>query len=160
MSVDGTDFLMAMSYVKSFYTYKFKKMGLRYKVGLNIKTGHICWWHGPLPPGDMNDDMIFNDALTSWLEHGERVEADLGYKASAPTHVNCPTIEVPSRAGMTARVRLRHETCNKRFKNWNILKVAYRHDILDHQAVFGAIACLTQLAFESGEPLFPVTYED
>ena len=76
MSVDGTDFLMAMSYVKSFYTYKFKKMGLRYEVGLNIKTGHICWWHGPLPPGDMNDDMIFNDALTIWLEHGERVETE------------------------------------------------------------------------------------
>jgi hypothetical protein len=61
---------------------------------------------------------------------------------------------------MTARVRLRHETCNKRFKHCNILRVAYHHDILDHQAVFGAIACLTQLSFENEEPLLPGTCED
>ena len=28
LSVDGTDFLMAMSYKKAFYSFKFKKMGL------------------------------------------------------------------------------------------------------------------------------------
>ena len=86
-------------------------------------------------------------------------EADMGYKASAPTRINCPNIEVPGRAGMTARVRLGHETCNKRFKKWNILKAAYRHDVLDHQAIFGAITCLTQISFANREPLFPVTHE-
>ena len=43
LSVDGTDFLMAMSYKKAFYSFKFKKMGLRYEVGLCIKTGDIVW---------------------------------------------------------------------------------------------------------------------
>ena len=35
----------------------------------------------------------------------------------------------------------------------------YRHDIRDHQAVFGALVTLTQLAIENGEPLFHVEYD-
>ena len=105
LSVDGTDFLMAMSYRKAFYSFKFKKMGLRYEVGLNIKTGDICWWHGPFPPGLYNDNMIFKDALLNSLDHGERVEADTGYKSSAPT-ANIPNYTVPSRRYITAKVRI------------------------------------------------------
>lgn len=145
-----------MSYWKGFYSYKFKKCGLRYEVGLNIITGDICWWFGPFPPGEFNDDMIFNMALVHDLEHGERVEVDMGYRSSFPV-ARCPPYD---NNAMSARVRLRHETCNRRFKRWNILTAAYRHDILLHQQVFGAIACLTQLSFENGEPLFSVEYAD
>ena len=157
LSIDGTDFQIAMSYCKSFWSYKFKKSGLRYEVGLNIRTGDICWLFGPFPPGDYNDLSIFNMALRGDLVQGEHVESDKGYRGAAPESVNCSSYEVPDRREMSARVRLRHETVNKRFKNWNILKAVYHHDILDHQAVFGAIACLTQLSFEHGEPLFPVS---
>jgi hypothetical protein len=52
-----------MGYSKPYYSYKFKQSGHRYKVGLCIKTGDICWWHGPYEPGDWNDQMIFEDAL-------------------------------------------------------------------------------------------------
>jgi hypothetical protein len=98
LSIDDTVCLVAISYAQEFYSYMFKNMELRYNVGPNIITGNIfwCWWHGPLPPGEFNDDMIFQDYLPGPLEHGKRVEADLGNKPSAPTHVNCPTIEVPS----------------------------------------------------------------
>jgi len=149
-----------MTYTKDFYSHKFKKCGLRYEVGLNIITGDICWWYGPFEPGIWNDGKIYNEALADDLLHWERVEADMGYRGAATRNVNCPPYEVPSRREMTANVRMRHETCNRRFKRWNILKAAYRHDICDHQAVFGAVACLTQISFENGEPLFPVEYED
>ncbi len=36
----------------------------------------------------------------------------------------------------------------------------YRHDLVDHRDVFGAIVVLTQLAIQNGEPLFPVEYND
>lgn len=160
MSADGTDFHMAMQYMKAFWSYKFKASGLRYEVGLCIKTGDIVWIHGPFPPGDWNDNMIFQNALMHHLEDGERVETDMGYRGSFPT-VSCPPFfDNPDTEDMAKRVRLRHETCNRRFKMWNILKAPFRHDILDHQAVFSAIACITQLSFESGEPLFPVDYDD
>jgi len=160
ISLDAADFLLAMNWFKSFWSYKFKKMGLRYEIGLNIKTGDICWWNGPFPPGDMNDDMCFRDCLAMWLPPGECVETDKGYRASFPERVQCPPFEGPDRREMTQRVRNRHETVNRRMKRWNILKAAYRHNLYDHQAVFGAVACMTQLAFENGEPLFQVEYND
>jgi len=99
--------------------------------------------------------------LAGMLEKGERVEADMGYRGSAPQHVICPGLYMnPDMKAISARVRSRQETVNKRFKQWNILVAAYRHDILDHQMVFGAIAALTQLSFEHGEPLFSVDYND
>ena len=65
--MDGTDFELAMGYSKPFYSHKFKKSGVRYEVGLCIKTGDICWWNGPYEPGIWNDEMIFKDALLSML---------------------------------------------------------------------------------------------
>ena len=104
MSIDGTDFQIAMSYCPQYHSFKFKKSGLRYEVGLNIHTGDICWIFGPFPAGQYNDLMIFNMALRGDLEHGEHVETDSGYKGALPD-VNCPEFTVPSRQGMTARVR-------------------------------------------------------
>jgi hypothetical protein len=159
LSVDGTDFRIAMGYLKPFWSYKFKKSGLRYEVGLCILTGDICWWSGPYAPGNWNDLTIFRDSLVSMLEHGERCETDRGYQGSAPTYVKCPGVleADPNTAEIQQRVRSRQETVNERFKNWAILSTPYRHDFLEHQTVFGAIVVLTQLTF-AANPLFPVAY--
>ena len=109
LSVDGTDFRIAMGYSKPFWSYKFKKSGLRYEVGLCIKTGDICWWSGPYAPGKWNDLSIFRDGLQMMLEPGERCETDRGYQGSAPTHVKCPGVlwADPNTAGIQQRVRSR-----------------------------------------------------
>lgn len=163
LSVDGTDFRLAMGYSKPFYSYKFKKSGLRYEVGLCIITGEICWWNGPFAPGIWNDEMIFKHALATNLEHGERCETDKGYRGSAPHFVKCPggVEEDPDPAvkAMKSRVRNRQETVNKRFKNWGILVTPFRHHVPDHQTVFGAIVVLTQLSLKYN-PLFQVDYND
>ena len=161
LSVDGTDFRLAMGYSKPFYSHKFKKSGVRYEVGLCIKTGDICWWNGPYEPGIWNDEMIFKDGLVSMLEYGERCETDGGYRGSAPEYVKCPKGvwgETESQA-IQQRVRSRQETVNARFKNWAILVTPYRHDFQLHQTVFAAIIVLTQLSFEYN-PLFSVDYND
>jgi hypothetical protein len=159
LSVDGTDFRIALGYSKPFWSYKFKKSGLRYEVGLCILTGDICWWSGPYAPGTWNDLTIFRDSLVSMLEPGERCETDRGYQGSAPTYVKCPGVleADPNTAEIQQRVRSRQETVNERFKNWAILSTPYRHDLLEHQTVFGAIVVLTQLTF-AANPLFPVAY--
>ena len=90
LSVDGTDFRLAMGYSKPFYSHKFKKSWVRYEVGLCIKTGDICWWNGPYEPGIWKDEMIFKDGLVSLLEYGERCETDGGYRGSAPGMLNVP----------------------------------------------------------------------
>ena len=152
-----------MGYSKPYYSYKFKRSGYRYEVGLCIKSGDICWWHGPYEPGDWNDQMIFEDALAKNLEFAERCETDRGYRGSAPAKVKCPGgfLADPNDdvKAMSARVRSRQETVNERFKNWGILNTPYRHNILKHQTVFGAIVCLTQLLLKYN-PLFSVEYND
>ena len=61
---------------------------------------------------------------------------------------------------MQSIVRRRHETINKRFKQFGVLKQVYRHDLRDHGDVFRSVAVITQLAIDNGEPLFAVEYED
>ena len=61
---------------------------------------------------------------------------------------------------MKAVARARHETCNKRMKEWGCLNRVWRHCKLKHPFAFYAILNITQLTFENGSPLFPVRYDD
>ncbi len=119
LSVDGIDFRLAMGYFKPFWSFKFKKSGVRYEVGLCIKTGDICWCNGPYEPGIWNDEMIFKDDLVSMLEYGERCETDGGYRGSAPEFVKCPkgVWGESGKQGLQQKVRSRQETVNERLKN-------------------------------------------
>ena len=118
LSVDGTDFRVAKSYKRPYYLYKLKKLGLRYKVALCIKTGNICWWAGTYLPGIWNDNMIFQDGFVHFLEAGERCEMDDGYRGSAPLYAKCPGVIEANldKAEMQQRVRNHQEMVNKRFK--------------------------------------------
>ena len=98
----------------------------------------------------------------TWLEPGERVEADDSFIGEAPLNVKCPKsiAEPEERKEMTQRVRSHHKTVNKRIKQWNILKAPFRHNLIQHRDVFAAVVVITQLVIENGEPLFEVHYYD
>ena len=164
MTVDGTDFKVNNPKVfnKAWYSHKFKHAGLRYEVAVSIKKGDIVWIHGPFAAGSWPDINIFRDSLMSHLGPNERVEADDGYIGEAPRHVKCPKsfVNPDENRQMQQRARARHETVNKRFKQWGCLTQTYRHDLLKHADVFRAIAVITQLSIEQGEPLFDVQYND
>ncbi len=53
-------------------------------------------------------------------------------------------------------VRARHETVNKRLKDFKVLRIPFRHNLNDHKFCFYAIANLTQLKIGYGEPLFEI----
>ena len=161
MSVDCTDFQRSKT-SRDWFSYKFRRSGLRYEVALSILGGDICWISGPWKPGTHNDLDIFREALVTWLDPYERVEADDGYAAEAPLRVKCPAsiAEEVERQAMTQRVRARQETVNKRFKQWGILNQVFRHDLIHHRDVFAAVCVITQLAIENGEALFEVHYDD
>ena len=161
-SVDGADFRFQAS-GKWAYSYKYKKSGLRYLVALCIKTGDIVYLDGPFPPGDMNDLSCFRWAMKGFLDEDKRVEADDGYVGEAPACIKCPKsfTNDQTKLAMQSRVRSRHETVNKRMKQFNCLKNQFRHhDIEKHSSCFRAVAVLTQLSMEMGEPLFEVEYSD
>jgi hypothetical protein len=95
------------------------------------------------------------------LEAGERCETDDGYQGSAPLYAKCPGVIEANldKAEMQQRVKNHQEMVNKRFKNCAILSTPYRHQLLEHQTVFGAIVVLTQLSLAKN-PLFQVEYKD
>ena len=58
--------------------------------------GDVVWVHGPFPCGDWPDIVIFRSSLISFLDEGERVEADDGYVGEAPMYIKCPKKDVYS----------------------------------------------------------------
>jgi hypothetical protein len=162
VSVDGTDFQIPY-HGRKFHSHKYKfGSALRYEVAVCILTGELVWINGPYPAGRWNDIAIFRNALKSMLDPGERVEADDGYRGESPGFVKCPQSigQLAITESMQSLVRRRHETVNKRFKQWGILKQVFRGDISKHNQVFRFVAIVTQIAIENGEPLFGVDYED
>jgi hypothetical protein len=162
VSVDGTD-CPFQSKRKEFYSFKFRKSGLRYQVAVSIKNGDIVYIDGPFPAGSYNDIKCFCWGLMGWLDENERVEADDGYIGEAPMYVKCPKCFTNDnqKLSMQSRVRSRHETMNKRLKQWGCLQKPFRHhDFAKHSSCFRAVAVLTQLSIEFGEPVFEVEYSD
>jgi hypothetical protein len=84
--------------------------------------------------------------------------AHVSYQGEAPAHVKCPNMftRKEQMLAMQQRVRNRHETVNKRFKQWGCIRERFRHGTEKHSACFRAVAVLTQLAIEFGEQLFSV----
>ena len=89
------------------------------------------------------------------------MEADNGYRGCemAVRTPSCPDVVIDrAKQKIQAKVRARHETVNERFKNWGVLKDCFRHSFERHGLVFRAVAVITQLSLENGEPLFNVAY--
>ena len=159
MSVDGTDFLIfePSPFWTGWYSHKFNGPALRYEIAICIQTGQIVWVHGPFPAGAWSDISIFRHALKKLLEKGERVEADNGYGDEA---VDRPYDKAYTAGQMVAKsqLRARHETVNRRFKQFNALQQRFRHDKEKHAHVFNAVAVITQISLANESPLFPVDY--
>lgn len=85
------------------------------------------------------------------LNSNERTIADRGYNDEK-------FFILPNEENMKLHKRIlaRHETINKRIKQFNILSVPFRNNLKRHPMVFHAILNLTQTSLENGEPLFRI----
>jgi len=119
-------------------------------VAVCIQTGDIVWINGPFPCGWWPDLKIFKHDLVNRLQPGEMVEADGTYQ-----HPRCQKpgdyVSLTDRRAKTM-ARARHETVNKRLKQFYCLKHTYRHSRDKHHILFAAAAVCTQLQFESDPP--------
>jgi hypothetical protein len=166
MTVDGTDFRVPQKVTttkgNAFASHKYAgKFTLRYELGMSILRGELVWIQGPYPMGEYTDIKIFNKVLHHFLDLEEQVKADEGY-VGHPDKIKCPqnVCNPAEKWVMHGRVRARHETLNRRLKNWGILSQVYCHTIMQHSNVFQACAVVTQLTIKNGEPLFKVEYKD
>ena len=93
MTIDGTDFqILQKGIVKkgnAYASHKYTGKSALYKLGVDILTGNLVWIQGPYPAGNFTDIKIFNKVLRNFLEPGEQVEANEGYRGN-PNKIKCP----------------------------------------------------------------------
>lgn len=159
ITIDGTDMPVQHKWDRRFMSHKFGSNGLKYEIGVCIQSGNIVWINGPFRGGE-HDITIARQAVLNALEHDEMCEADGGYKGE-PYKIKTPkAASTAEESYMKTIARSRHETANKRFKIFEILKKRYRHALEKHSACFRAVAVVTQLSIEYGHPLYEVEYYD
>jgi hypothetical protein len=160
ITVDGTDFKIQepTPFWKGWWSHKFNGPGLRYELGISIQSGDIVWAYGPFPCGKWPDITIFRHALKHQLDPGEMVEADNGYQGEPRKIRTKKDYLTKEDKQMKSVARARHETANKRIKQFGVMKQVFRHDINKHHYFLDATVVLTQLSIESGETLFKVEY--
>ena len=160
MTVDGTDFRIKEPHPyskeanKVWYSFKFKGPGLRYEVGICIRTGDIVWFNGPFP-ASFHDLTIFRLNLKALIPPHEKVLGDSGYEGD--NRVFTAKDRVSKANGRVMGIaRARHETVNGLFKDWQCLKQVWRHDRNKHVLAFRTVVVITQLGFNAGNRPFQV----
>ncbi|KAI2500891.1 hypothetical protein MHU86_13552 [Fragilaria crotonensis] len=160
VAVDGVDFpiLEPAPFDSQWFSHKFRGPGIRYEVAVCIQTGDIVWVNGPFKCGKYPDVKIFKEGLMHHLGVNELVEADRGYRGR-DVKARTPD-DFVSRTDRRAkgRARARHETVNRRLKQWGCMGQKWRHFRHKHKLAFCAVVVITQIVFESGERPFQCRY--
>lgn len=131
------------------FSHKFSGPGVRYEIGICIATGNIVWAHGGYPCGEWPDLRLARDAFIDHLEIDEKALADKGYRDNN-YFVN------PNGDPLKKKILARHETANKRVKQFYSMKDVFRHVLTLHPSFFRACVNLTQIMIVNGEPLYDV----
>lgn len=98
-----------------------------------------------------SDLKLAREAYVLSVNDNELTLADKGYK-------DANFFILPSEQNTVYHnlIMSRHETVNKRIKQFNILKMPFRNHLEKHPLVFHAVTNITQVIIENGEPLFSV----
>lgn len=141
VSLDGTDFSINEpgSMDPIWYSHKFKCAGVRYEIGLCIKTGKIVWANGAYPCGSWPDIKIARDSYLYRIDASEYTLADKGYSGD----INFITPN-DTNGKRHKQIMARHETVNKRMKQFNVLKKKFHHDVVKHPRCFYSILNITE----------------
>lgn len=135
------------------WSHKFNGPGLRYEIGICIRTGDIVWAHGGVPCGEWPDLRLARNAIVEALQPGEKVIADRGYNDQR--YFDLPNGHADQQK---KQILARHETVNRRIKQFCCMNYRFRHALYLHPRFFHAVVNLTQLMIENGEPLYPVDF--
>lgn len=109
-------------------------------------------WSSPPYRGSINDKTIFRQGLVHLIPDGYLAIADQGYSGVKLAPIS--EFDTPDVVMFKKRVLARHETVNKRIKDFAVASVKFCHGIAMHDIVFDSVVTLCQYNIENGEPLF------
>ena len=152
--------MKSLNHSIGFFSNKFNHAALRYEIAVALYSSNIVWASGPHLPGMKNDLSIYRESLKHILiANNEMGFADAGYRGEPKT------IQEKGRGSeeerhVATRARARHETINRRLKEFKSLSTQFRHnkgyDVTNHGYVFDAVLVLTQLSVAHHKSLFEV----
>ena len=154
--MDGTDFRTRElkdedgEFDSGRYIPKFNGAGLRYEIAIGIKNCNIVHINGPFKCGVFSDLRIARTLLHRKLRPNEFYIADSGYRDVLGPAVLLEDLRTRNERAWATLIRARHETINRRFKEWKVLGDTYRHAEQTHGAVFRAISTFIQKDIENG----------
>jgi DDE superfamily endonuclease len=153
--LDGTDFKIyePSPFDRKWYSFKHHGPGVRYEIGLCIKTGKIVWAFGGVPCGAFTDLRLARHLFVDSLKDGERALADRGYR---DFHFITPYGVDLIPAVRQKEIMARHETVNRRLKQFKVLGDRFRHEVTKHPICFHAVVNITELMIINGHPLYTV----
>jgi transcription elongation factor Elf1 len=140
-------------------SHKLKHAAKTFEFGISL-TGGIVWINGPYRAG-MNDLNVFRlpgglkEKLT---ETGMRAIGDNGYRGE-PDLVSTPNNAHDSKPvrRFKSRARLRHETCNRMTKVFEIIQAGrFRHSETKLKKAVEAICVICNIKIEHEMPLFDI----
>jgi hypothetical protein len=108
----------ALSCYKRYVFKKHNGPGIKYEVGICIRTEHNVWINGPFPAGN-----IYQDGLMLQLADWELVECDTGLQGCDRARIPDEAITI-GESKQKSVVRGRHKNTNGNLKVFNAL-VAY-----------------------------------
>jgi hypothetical protein len=94
---------------------------------------------------------LARSAFALGLQEGEKAIADRGYNDA--NYFYYPNGENDQKK---KEIMARHETLNRRLKQFNCLQYKFRHELYLHPLYFNAVVNLTEIMLEHGEPLYPI----
>ena len=160
ISMDGTDCPIQepQPFNPKYFSHKFNGAGVKYEIGVCIKTGWVCWFNGPFPCGNP-DITIARLGVVEYLEPNEKILADGGYQ-DAGNKFDTPTGLHNVGQRMRSLCRARHETINGRIKKFAVTSTKFRHHLQKHQVCFHAIMVMTQIDIMLHDTNFEVCYNE
>ena len=150
-SVDGTDCRIRepVPFNKKWYSHKFNGPAVRYEVTVSTYTGYIVWINGPFAAGEWPDARIIKDSFIGHMCQDELFIADSGYAGIDFCVTQGPWGHVVNK--QIANIRARHETINRKFKEYKAIGDRSRHSPQQHGLLIRTVANLVQLRLQTSE---------
>ena len=143
------------------YSHKFHLPGRNHEIAIDLWQSR-CVHCKVSDRASVPDLTAFRQELRGKMAPGKRLIADKGYisfRNNEHDIIAFPNpLDTPAVKDFKDRARARHETFNKRLKDFKCLKHSFTQGVDKQQACFFAAVVLTQYAIEDtgpfGEPLF------